>query len=602
MSKRLSLSIYLSLVVLPATVFPQTTSPSSQSGQSGTGSVSGTVKVGKNPAQGVTVTLAPDRGQFQRRPQGPQAPQQGQGFRAITDENGQFRFTNVAAGAYRVIPLAEAYVVSASDSRSGGVVVNVAEGQAAPEVDLTLARGGVITGRVTDPNGRPVIAERISLTLVDESGQARPFAGGSRFGYETDDRGIFRAYGLPAGRYLISAGSGNGGPLPGRRVRYVRTWHPEAIEEAQAQIVEVAAGSVVENIDIKLNELLKSYAVEGRAVDATTGEPVFGVSVGLSRGRGGGPGGGGPGGGPGGFGAGQSGVTDEKGKFKITGLAPGRYSVSAGSSFPGAGGGQQASSDFYSEPASFEIGSDNVSGVEVKVHAGAAISGVVAVEGANDPSLAARLSQLIVSANVRGGQSAGQGGRGSASGRQSFSRVSSDGRFHISGLAPGRINLALNGFSGPGNFVVARIERNGAPLPGQLEVAQGEQVTGVVIVANYGTGVVRGRVNVVGGALPAGAMLRVSVRPLNAGGQSGNAMVGAGGAFQVEGLMTGTYEVSLTATVRGFGQGGRRPGAPGNPGTGGQASRIRFPEVKQTVSVANGRESNVTLTLDVSQQ
>src|SRR5207244_12335072 len=67
----------------------------------------------------------------------------------------------------------------------------------------------VITGRVTDAENKPVVEERVSLQSVDENGAP------SRFGvfsspndqmYQTDDRGIYRIYGLPAGRYKVSVG------------------------------------------------------------------------------------------------------------------------------------------------------------------------------------------------------------------------------------------------------------------------------------------------------------------------------------------------------------------------------------------------------------
>src|SRR5262249_61173001 len=100
-------------------------------------------------------------------------------------------------------------------------------------IALTLARGGVITGRVTNSDGRPVIAERISLAIVGANGQVQPFNGSARSGYETDDRGVYRIYGLPAGPCLVSAG---GGDRPGvsRRIRYPLTYYPDAVEQAQA--------------------------------------------------------------------------------------------------------------------------------------------------------------------------------------------------------------------------------------------------------------------------------------------------------------------------------------------------------------------------------
>jgi hypothetical protein len=82
---------------------------------------------------------------------------------------------------------------------------------------------------------------------------------------QTDDRGIYRLYGLPAGRYLISAGSGGGpGEMP-MRIGGVsitkRTYYPDSTEESQAKAIEVTPGSEAKDIDIRLaSETVKGYA------------------------------------------------------------------------------------------------------------------------------------------------------------------------------------------------------------------------------------------------------------------------------------------------------------------------------------------------------
>ena len=585
--------IFCLLILLAVTheALSQGASPAASQGASGAGAITGAVKLGDAPASGITITLLPERmGRMAPQPQS----QPEIANRAITDEKGLYRFTNVAPGRFRVMLLAEAFVVTSGAARPGGpggIAVTVSEGQTVSNIDFTLARGGVITGRVTDGDGRPVIAERINLTMAVENGRSQPFNGGNRFGYETDDRGVYRIYGLPAGRYLISAG---GGDRPGvsRRIRYPRTYYPDAPEEAQAQIIVVETGAVVESIDIRLGAPLKTYAVTGRVVDAENKQPVFGVSVNVGRERGQGQ-------------AGASGGANADGEFRITGLTPGRYSASVRSSgFPAA----DTSSDFYSEPVSFEIGSDNVTGVEIKVHRGASIAGVVVVEGANDPSVAARLSQLMISANSRGGssqQTQGPAGRGGMGGRQNFAQVGPNGAFRIGGIAPGRVRLNVNGFGGAwgGNgFSLVRIERDGAVINGEFNVASGEQVTGIRVVFGYGTGVIQGRVALTGGALPAGMRLVVSVRPLNSAGQNRPAQVDASGQFRVEGLLPGSYEVRLNALAALAGGGGLGAGRGAGRGAAPNRSQIKIPDVRQTVNVVNGSSSGVTLTLDLSQQ
>jgi protocatechuate 3,4-dioxygenase beta subunit len=566
----------------------------------GTGAITGTVKLGDAPAARITLALTPDRS---GRMGPPAQPDQGITNQAVTDEKGQYRFANVAAGRFRVSPLAEAFVVTGDGARPGapsGIAVTVNDGQTVTNIDFMLARGGVITGRVASGEGRPVIAERINLATVDASGQMQPFNGGARFNYETDDRGVYRIYGLPAGNYLVSAG---GGDRPGvsRRIRYPLTYYPDAIDQSQAQMVEVQSGAVAESIDIRMGAPIKVYAVAGHVVDADSGQPVFGAPVTVGRARAAGrPGGPVAPGGP----SGGSGISNTEGEYRVTGLMPGQYTASVNSSgFPVSG---DSGSDFYSDPVNFEINSDNATGVEIKVHRGASISGVVVVDGSNDPSVIAQLSQLMISANSRGGQAQqgqGQGGGRGGGGRQSFAQVDPNGAFRIGGIAPGTVRLNVNGFGGGGfgggnGFSLVRIERDGAALTGDFNVASGEQVTGIRVIVGHGTGIIQGRVVIVGGTLPAGTRLMVSVRPLNSSGQNRPAQVDASGQFVVEGLISGSYEVRLNASAGGGGRGGRG----GAPGGAPNRAQIKIPDVRQTVNVVNGSASNVTLNVDLSQQ
>ena len=115
--------------------------------------------------------------------------------------------------------------------------------------------GFTITGRVTDADDKPIVEERLSLQYLTENGQQPPRLPtqmGSIF--ITDDRGIYRIYGLPAGRYKVSVGqSGSGGiglPIWGT---YVQTYYPDATDISRANPVDLAEGAEAANIDIKVS-------------------------------------------------------------------------------------------------------------------------------------------------------------------------------------------------------------------------------------------------------------------------------------------------------------------------------------------------------------
>ena len=69
------------------------------------------------------------------------------------------------------------------------------------------ALGGVITGRVTDPDGRAVVGKFVELTMIDKLGPPdEPFDLPGDEGFFTNGNGEYRIYGIPPGRYLVSIG------------------------------------------------------------------------------------------------------------------------------------------------------------------------------------------------------------------------------------------------------------------------------------------------------------------------------------------------------------------------------------------------------------
>lgn len=588
-------SFCISFITSAATAQPNPTAAST----TGTATVTGIIKNGDTPFPSVALSLVPDRGAFNQRGGnfGPQ-PQVNSTYKTTTDTSGKFSFYNVPAGRYRLEAQAEAFVGTRSES------LTVVDGQTVTAPDLTLARGGVITGRVTASN-RPLIAQRITIQRLSDDGQAQAFFGGNPAGFETDDRGVYRIYGLPAGRYLVSSGESNsafgrGGPArPGARnaTKYAQTYHPDAVEVAQATTLEVAPGKVIENADIRMGEPLKRYVASGRVVDADTGQPLLGLSIAASP-TNGQTGGNGPAGvgGQGGFGGNNNATSSNaKGEFTLAGLLPGNYSASLQRNFDSA-------SSYYGNAVAFQIIDSDVSGLTLSVKLGASISGVVILEGTTDRT---QLAQARVMAMVRntasgGGQAGrgngGGGGGGNNSGRSSMSQVNADGTFRLTGLTAGTATLDLNSFNG---LSIVRVEREGAVISSGVALTEGQQLAGLRIIASIGNGAIRGQV-VVQGALPAGVRLNVSLRSL-ASGTNDSTQLNGQGQFRFTGLLPGSYELTLSGNG---GAGGAARGG-GRGGTNGQGTtatpQVTLPVVKQVVTVANGVETPANMTMTISQ-
>ena len=84
-----------------------------------------------------------------------------------TDARGEFRMPGVRPGEYTV--------VAREGGRAPGIAAVVVEPEAEASVSILLSEGGFVTGRVVDPDGRP-LAGRLRVEVFDEHGLPSPRA------------------------------------------------------------------------------------------------------------------------------------------------------------------------------------------------------------------------------------------------------------------------------------------------------------------------------------------------------------------------------------------------------------------------------------------
>jgi hypothetical protein len=579
------LLMIIALMLFTAAVNSSAQSSVREQGE-GTAVITGRVTVNGKPAAGVVMTLSrvdPKReetmmGMFQREPL----------IKASTDNEGRYRLTGLQAARYKVAPFAPSHLSLVKEDYSGeSRTVTAADGETVQDIDFALLRGGVITGRVTKADGRPLIGEPVSCSPVADEKQpslkdeedeeeedeedkevyvSNRSAGPGGNEFKTDDRGVYRIYGLSPGRYVLSVGA-ESRPFEVKRRAHAVTYHPGVTDKAKATIIEVALGGEVANADIKLGLPALTFRVSGRVIDADTGKPLEKAIImsgpatesagSLSS-------------------VGSTGLSNEKGEFRLEGIQVGRHAAVATFGFDG-------QSEYYSDKAEFDIKSEDVTGLVIKARRGLVVSGTAILETTSDATAAAKLAQVDLMAY--GSQNDGQ--------MPIFSRskINPDGSFQFRGLKPGKAQILINSFTGEKRFHVTRIERGGVELKESLEIASGDQITDLRVVLTYANSSIRGQVKIEGGALPKGTHLSVvAVRKSQADRMSQfgrgpkSSYVDANGRFEFEEILAGEYEITVTANID-----HRNTDAP--PAT-----------ATQTVMVAPDAEITVTLVLDLSRK
>lgn len=130
------------------------------------------------------------------------------GHTAITNDKGEFSFTQLPAGRYLVSGVKDGYVTMHHGARRPnrpGVSIALAANETR-SITLRLPVGGVITGTVLDANGLPAPAVNVqAMAYRVASGAARRLMPIDGSGWVTDDRGEYRIFGLPPGDYIVSA-------------------------------------------------------------------------------------------------------------------------------------------------------------------------------------------------------------------------------------------------------------------------------------------------------------------------------------------------------------------------------------------------------------
>jgi hypothetical protein len=354
--------------------------------------------------------------------------------RVVTaDDGGNFQFNGLDPGLYVLSASLPGYVPEV-DPLTGRPSGTYRPGDTAL---IRLTKGGVVTGTISDQQGEPVVGVSVrALRVRDLDGRSQtlfPYTADDR----TDDRGVYRIYGLQPGLYVLFAGGvantafGFASPYVGD----VPTFYPSGTRDTASEVA-VRAGQETASIDIHYREE-QGHRVTG-TVDATDIMPGnLGAGVMLTYASTGMP-------------AGSTGIglnSSPDRSFSIEGVADGDYEVQVTT------GGREGLTG-ASEPVRVSVRGTDVTGLRLSIKPLASISGTLVIERAPEAERALEACKAIRSRQLPQETLITVAPDRAAAAKRSLSRLNiqhdttpdETGAFSLRALESGRYRLSLRLF------------------------------------------------------------------------------------------------------------------------------------------------------------
>lgn len=379
-----------------------------------------------------------------------------EGWSTTTDADGQYAFEALPAGRYSISASKTGYINWSYGQKAANTPappLDLADGQRIERADLSMPRGGVITGRVLDEFGEP-LAEVMISTLRNQftsvGRQPVPMGRSS----QSNDIGEFRLYGLPPGDYLISASAMRfTSPFDSStdRTGYAPSYFPGTANPAEAQTIRVAPGQTISGITISLIPA-RTATVSGVVVDekgelARNGMVSVRTAVGV------------------GF-MNPSGPVRPDGSFTVSGLAPGTYVLVSNpmsmmmGAISGSVAGAPAPMRVTPSVATITVNGEDIDGVRLEPARRALLNGRVVVDPAGTASLRPESVRFQAMPAAPGAQMFNLG-------PVEFAQLQSDGSLRIEAM-PGPSIIRAMGL--PPGWVVSRITAGGLDVTDRIDI------------------------------------------------------------------------------------------------------------------------------------
>jgi hypothetical protein len=483
------------------------------SGQQVRGQITGRiVTANDNPVTGAVVIARPLTGDADTFPT-PAAS-------ATTDASGVFTLSDLPPRLYQLGITAKGYATPGTPIRA----------RLGDSPTIRLTRGGVITGKVTDRENRPIVEARVKVMRVADA-DGKPVTAPSPLFYPetmTDDRGEYRWWGLTPGNYLVW--------VEGAATRFLKldplegdipTYYP-GTTRGGAKEVTVTEGGEATGIDLR-HEGRRGFAISGRIagvaedttvrlylLDAETHVPVSQVIKDQVRGP----------------------------EFTLSGIGPGTYDLVAD-------GYQRKGGRVFADPIRVVMKNRDVEGLAVTLSPSSTVTGnitatppekalIEACGGEPTTSIEETSLQLVLKKENPVTQSSSPEGP--------LTVPAESGAFKLPGLRAGEYGLTV---TPPAGWYVASATEPGTPKPkplGSLLLKKGTSRENIAVTLEFGAATVKGTVSNLPKAAEDVEKLRVHLVPLDEAQVENTARyyettVATDGGFELKNLAPGRYAV-----------------------------------------------------------
>jgi hypothetical protein len=195
---------------------------------------------------------------------------------AASDGAGHFQFPEVEPGNYLVVAASAQGFSYVPPPRTKLPTITVAEGEHVTGINVQLRPLGVISGKVIDEDGEPLPNVTIQALRYDYS--RGPKALMQTGNASTDDRGEYRLFDVPPGRYFLRASVGQTTTAPNMKsdvpeTGYSPTFYPGGSDVTQATRPEATPGVETFGIDFRLRKG-PVYHIRGKIENARANSAI----------------------------------------------------------------------------------------------------------------------------------------------------------------------------------------------------------------------------------------------------------------------------------------------------------------------------------------